>query len=246
MGPAVPSRTHVTQPHSLTAPNIFPDKDVAPGFAQSVTDYYAAMGNIGASIMTALETMLQVPQGTLQDMASKKFLTMMVSHYMPTVSDPDNNRLALGAHKDIGLFTMLAIEGNDGLEIYVDDEWLAVAPKPGHLLVNLGTTAEKITSGYLNAILHRVNNRSGTDRYSVAAFYSLDNHVRLTPLPGYGQKGGPDKETTAELVAEHAMAFIRSALPPAGYEAGRHVFDAVLEDARTEHALVQQGVLPVA
>jgi isopenicillin N synthase-like dioxygenase len=101
----------------------------------------------------------------------------------------------VGAHKDLGVLTLLYIEdGKGGLQVEKDGEWIDAPPVPGTLVVNIGELLEIATNGYLKATLHRVQSpAAGDERISVPFFFgpALDAEIPTIDLP-------------AELAAEAA------------------------------------------
>lgn len=45
---------------------------------------------------------------------------------------------AAGAHTDYGMLTILATDEKPGLQVWMDNNWVAIPPKQGHLIINLG------------------------------------------------------------------------------------------------------------
>jgi isopenicillin N synthase-like dioxygenase len=67
---------------------------------------------------------------------------LMVNYY-PSCPQPD---LAIGLvkHSDLGLLTLLLQDGNPGLQVLKDGEWITVRPMEGVFVVNLGDQMEVI------------------------------------------------------------------------------------------------------
>ena len=79
--------------------------------------------------------------------------------------------LGARAHTDTNAFTILAQDNNGGLEIRNrDNEWVAVPPIEGTLVVNVGEVLKVWSDGIFSLTLHRVINRSGRRRYSIPFF----------------------------------------------------------------------------
>lgn len=94
-----------------------------------------------------------------------------VSHYRTERHQP-----GAPAHKDTGFVTVLFCN-QPGLEVFVNNQWMAVEPIADHFLINFGGALEALTLHLptpVNAVLHRVRqcqpHSSGQDRYSFAVF----------------------------------------------------------------------------
>ncbi|RLV59837.1 isopenicillin N synthase family oxygenase [Parashewanella curva] len=117
---------------------------------------------------------------------------------------PHGSNQGVGAHKDSGFLTLLIQDEMSGLEVETDEGWLAVPPKPGTLIVNIGELLELASDGYLKATVHRVvSPQSDKDRYSCAFFLwpKLDTNVPLLSLPEHLKKQahGPDSDPNNPL-----------------------------------------------
>ena len=99
----------------------------------------------------------------------------------------DNQSQGVGAHKDLGVLTLLYVEeGKDGLQVEKDGEWIDAPPIPRAFVVNIGELLESATDGYLKATLHRVESpAAGSDRISIPFFYApaLDATIPKLELP---------------------------------------------------------------
>lgn len=64
-------------------------------------------------------------------------------------------------------------ESNGGLQIKdrATKEWIDVPPIPGTLVINIGDLLERWSNDRFASTPHRVINRSGNERYSLATFY---------------------------------------------------------------------------
>jgi isopenicillin N synthase-like dioxygenase len=99
----------------------------------------------------------------------------------------DDQSQGVGAHKDLGVLTLLYVEeGKDGLQVEKDGQWIDAPPIPRAFVVNIGELLESATDGYLKATLHRVESPAGgTDRISIPFFYApaLDAVIPSLDLP---------------------------------------------------------------
>ena len=130
------------------------------------------------------------------------WLLGFVHYYSGTPSTPQSGLYGIRPHTDSGIFTLLASDGQPGLQVCLDDqEWVGVAPPPpGCLVVNLGKNMEVWSGGRFRATLHRVVMDGERDRYSVPFFYESNLDTRIGPLPGV--IGSAGEETTSGLILQ--------------------------------------------
>ena len=106
------------------------------------------------------------------------------------------NALSAGAHTDFGCLTLLAQDNNEGLEIAMPDgAWLSVPPIENTLIINIGDMLAFWSGGKYRSTLHKVNNRSGQTRHSLAFFY---DPAYNTPLINLTDSLSNSSETTNE------------------------------------------------
>jgi isopenicillin N synthase-like dioxygenase len=93
----------------------------------------------------------------------------------------------VGPHKDSGILTLLLQDTVAGLEVEAaDGTYVAVPPRPGTFVVNIGELLELASDGYLRATIHRVvAPPAGTDRHSIAFFLGArhDSTIPRLALP---------------------------------------------------------------
>jgi isopenicillin N synthase-like dioxygenase len=84
---------------------------------------------------------------------------------------------------------------------------LAVPAAPEFIVVNIGDMMARWTNDIYRSTRHRVANRSGRTRHSMAFFFDPDPHADLSPLPGCVSDGDtPHYETACAL--DHLLAKI--------------------------------------
>ena len=64
--------------------------------------------------------------------------------------------------------------------------WVPVPPLTGAFVVNIGDMMERWTNGRLPSTLHRVVNKSGRERFSLALFYEPNGDCHVDPLCAEG------------------------------------------------------------
>jgi isopenicillin N synthase-like dioxygenase len=103
-------------------------------------------------------------------------------HYPPIQASED--QFGLGAHTDLGFFTLLPQSKVGGLEVQtLDGEWISAPMKPGHFLVNGGDMLARFSNGRFLATPHRVlPNRGPEHRYSIPIFFQPNFNTLVAPM----------------------------------------------------------------
>ncbi|XP_004292203.1 PREDICTED: hyoscyamine 6-dioxygenase-like isoform X3 [Fragaria vesca subsp. vesca] len=104
---------------------------------------------------------------------------MGISYY-PPCPDPTLT-LGLLKHCDGNLITVLLQEQVHGLQVFKDEQWLAVEPVPNALVVNIGHTLQIISNGKLSSAEHRVVTNRKVSRMSVASFIHPSGNCHIEP-----------------------------------------------------------------
>ena len=165
---------------SLIGPNQWPDEDAIPGFRETVSDYFARLGELSRHILRIMSLSLGLEETHIEQVFGQS-----PSPYLKLIRYPQSveGAVGVGVHKDSGFLTLLLQDDQAGLEAQAnDDSWHPVDPLPGSLVVNTGELLQLITHNYFIATPHRVVNRSPDERFSSAFFYSPDLMTRLDPL----------------------------------------------------------------
>lgn len=160
-----------------------------PALEAAAMEWAALMQKVGSELLAALSVGLGLPEDYFAQAFSPDPAWMgKLVHYVGGGVVPEAGNQGVGAHADYGFITLLLQDRVGGLEVqpYGQDNWIAVEPIEGALVVNLGEMLEVATNGYLMATIHRVTAPpAGVDRYSVPFFFSprLDSVIDTVPLP---------------------------------------------------------------
>jgi len=174
----------------------FPDA-LVPAFKPAVSALLRQFQRLTLRILAALEGPLGVSDGTLLsahsavlDGPSQNVTTLRLLSYPPVPPNASSNIIRCGEHSDWGTITMLSQDELGGLEVKdSSDQWVAAAPIPGLILVNVGDILAMWTNGRLRATEHRVRvpdceRLQQKVRRSMAFFVHPDNDELITPLDG--------------------------------------------------------------
>jgi len=108
----------------------------------------------------------------------KPTLLFRLFHYPPGWSAGDG----VGEHSDYGLLTLLAQDRRGGLEVRHGEVWIAVPPREGLLVVNIGDMLDRATGGRWRSTPHRVVNNGAADRISWPLFFDPAFDAVIEPL----------------------------------------------------------------
>ena len=151
-----------------------------PLYKHAFMAYYHAVYALSKDLFSILAQSLQISPEFFQDFLTDEVSLARFLHYPPT--PPIETARGVGAHTDFGAMTLLWQDDVGGLQIFhpMVQDWIDVDPVPGAYVVNLGDMMQVWTAGLYKSTLHRVVNRSGKERYSIAFFNEgrLDYRVK--------------------------------------------------------------------
>ena len=149
---------HLPQAATSYAPNLIPT--VPAGLDQTLTRLYRAYEKLAEDMMRLFGAALRLPPGHFDGVLQRHFSILSCHHYPVLTEAPLPDQLRTGAHTDYGAMTILATtDAQGGLEVQMPDgRWMAVQPKPGEFVVNLGDMMARWTNDRWASTLHRVAN----------------------------------------------------------------------------------------
>jgi isopenicillin N synthase-like dioxygenase len=152
--------------------------------------YFKTFEGVGERMLPVLARSLDMPAGYFRPFfENEAHINLRFLHYPPQDTD-DDEQFGQGPHTDNSFVTMLARLDVPGLAVRLPSgEWLAPPVIPGTLLVNLGNVMKRWSNDRFLSTPHGVLNDSGTDRYSIAFFYSPNKDAVVECLPSCT---GPD------------------------------------------------------
>jgi isopenicillin N synthase-like dioxygenase len=154
------------------------------GMRAAMVTYFKTLEALGERILPVLALALDMPEGYFAPFfANEAHINLRFLHYPPQDTG-DDEQFGQGPHTDNSFITMLALEEVPGLAVQLPSgEWLAPPVIPGTFLVNLGNMMKRWSNDRFLSTPHGVLNDSGTDRYSIAFFYSpnVDSVIECLP-----------------------------------------------------------------
>jgi len=191
---------------ALRGPNNWPvDR---PDFRQALERYYVAVGDCGAMVLSAIALSLGKPSSFFEASYRKRLQRTQFLHYPPQPPELGSDLFGVAPHVDFGCLTLLWQDDSGGLEVYdrKAKSWIDATPIPGTLVINSGELLARWTNDVYAATPHRVVNRSGHDRYSVATFYDPDFKAVIDPHAFGG--GGEEPRYPVTTAGAHILGRI--------------------------------------
>ncbi len=110
--------------------------------------------------------------------------TLRLLHYPAADKTAPSDQPGAGEHTDYGNITLLATDTVGGLEVKMrDGAWIPTPVLQGALIVNIGDCLMRWTNDIYVSTPHRVVNRAGRERYSVAFFFDPNPEVVVAAIP---------------------------------------------------------------
>ncbi|PSJ38101.1 isopenicillin N synthase family dioxygenase [Allosphingosinicella deserti] len=168
----------------VMAPNVWP-KEVTE-FRETFLELFAAFDTAGLRILEAIARHLGLAPDWFENTVEDGNSVLRLLHYPPV--SPDAPGVRAGAHEDINTITLLLGAEEAGLQLLDrDGEWMAVSPREGELVVNIGDMLQRLTNNVLKSTSHRVVNpppeRRGKSRYSMPFFLHFRPDFLIETLP---------------------------------------------------------------
>lgn len=134
----------------LEGPNLWPDE--IPELKEIFLAWHEQTRNACLKILQAFAEALDLPSDAFGKLyGENSYEHCKIIHYPKISKDASQG---VGPHKDGGLITFVFQEEQNGLEAFIDDQWISVPPLEGSVVVNIGEFLELATNGYLKATIH--------------------------------------------------------------------------------------------
>ncbi len=160
----------------------------APSFKETFVAYFDACCALAGAVHRAFAADLGLPLDFFVDKLNKPMATLRILHY-PTTPEGE---IGAGEHTDYGNITLLATDDVGGLEVRTRaGEWIMAPPIPGAFVVNIGDCLMRWTNDVYVSTPHRVVNRSGRERYSIAFFFDPNPEALVEGIPSCGEPRYP-------------------------------------------------------
>lgn len=218
----------------LVGPNQFPTS--VPALEPALLEWQRRMDGLGRAVLRAVERALGQAPGALArwfDPVAEDTIKL-IRYASPGLGEETDQ--GVGRHRDFGMLTFVLQDGVPGLEVERDGEYLAVEPRPGAFVMNLGEMLQLITQGFFKATVHRVTSPPpGVERFSAVYFFNPSLDASLSPLAlsaelAAGAPGGASDDEANPILATYGENILKVRLRAHPSTAAIHHPD-LLEDA---------------
>jgi isopenicillin N synthase-like dioxygenase len=190
----------------LRGPNNWPPG--MPAFRAALEAYYAAMLACGADLMRAVAVSLDQDADFFAPSYRKPLQRTQIVYYPPQPPELGEDQFGVAPHSDFGCITLLWQDANGGLEVLErsTQRWIPAPPIEGSLVINVADLLARWTNERYASTPHRVINRSGRERFSIATFHDPDYQAVVDPRA----LGTPEAECRYQpiLAGEHIVGRI--------------------------------------
>ena len=178
------------------------------GFRSTMEAYFAAMTQLAAEVASGLAVSLNVDADYFAPFTDNPMNILRLLRYPPE-GEAAAGAPGAGTHTDWGCLTILAQQDTPGLEVRdLDDRWTEATPVEGAFVVNIGDMMARWSNDRYRSTPHRVFNRSGRIRHSIAFFNDINYHAVVECLPGCSDAENPPKYPPI-LAGEHIAEMYR-------------------------------------
>jgi isopenicillin N synthase-like dioxygenase len=191
--------------------NAWPD---LPGFRETLLAYYDACAALGAGLHRAFAHDLGIATDYFAGKFDRSMATLRLLRY-PATSSGVKEQVGAGAHTDYGNLTLLATDDVGGLEVRTrGGQWIDAPAMRGAFVVNIGDCLMRWTNDAYVSTPHRVVNRSGRERYSIAFFFDPNPEAEVAVIPSCVGQG--ERARYEPILAADYLKFRLDAAKPAG------------------------------
>jgi isopenicillin N synthase-like dioxygenase len=161
--------------------NVWPDR--LPGWRETLIRYYDRMEQLTDAMLRAFALALALPEEWFLGFYKKPLTQVNMIHYPPHPAHTPGRQFGLRPHADTTAFTILAQGDESGLQVQNGEAWIEVPPISGTFVINIGDMMARWTNDRFASTPHRVINRSGRERFSIAFFAIPDFDAVVECVP---------------------------------------------------------------
>jgi isopenicillin N synthase-like dioxygenase len=158
----------------LMGPNRWPPD--LPEMSVAVERYSSAIRVCGNQLLRLFALALDLPPDHFLPLFAKPLARGSLLYYPPQPLAMGADQFGVSAHSDYGALTFVCQGEVGGLQVRNRaGDWVDAPPRADSFVVNIGDLMARWTNDVFVSTPHRVVNKSGRERYSIA--YFLDPHL---------------------------------------------------------------------
>ena len=165
----------------LRGPNNWPN--FMPALREDMYAYFEAVGACGRDLLRGVAGSIGADPRFFEDKYEKPLQRTQAVYYPPQSDALGSGQFGVAPHTDFGNITLLWQDDTGGLELQsLSGEWLPAPPISGTIVVNSGDLLGRWSNDRYRSTMHRVVNRSGRERLSIATFYDPTFTAIIDPI----------------------------------------------------------------
>lgn len=166
---------------ALVAPNQWPAGRA--GLREAFNRYFDATHVVGWRLMRAFAVALGLDEQHFVRRIAKPISRCSAVYYPPQAPESGSEQFGVAPHTDYGCLTLVYQANVGGLEVYGRDrQWVLAHPIEDTFVVNVGDLLARWTNDRFRSTPHRVVNRSGEERLSLATFVDPQDDCLIEPV----------------------------------------------------------------
>ena len=159
-----------------------------PGMRPLFERYFDACHVVAWRLMRAFATALGIAEDYFVRSIANPISRGSAVYYPPQPPDLGADQFGVAPHTDYGCLTFVYQANVGGLEVYGRErEWVLAQRIEDTFVVNVGDLLARWTNDRFRSTPHRVVNRSGAERLSLAVFVDPDDDTRIEPVCRAGE-----------------------------------------------------------
>jgi isopenicillin N synthase-like dioxygenase len=183
----------------MRGPNQWPQS--MPEMRATFNEYFAAANECGRVLLRGFAASLDLDLDHFSRRFDRPITRGAAVFYPPQPPDLGEDQFGVAPHTDYGCLTLVCQDPIGGLQVQGrDGEWVVAQPIADTLVVNVGDLLARWTNGRFKSTPHRVINRSGRERLSIAAFVDPNYETEVVPVCRDGEAPRYDPVTCGDYI----------------------------------------------
>ena len=170
----------------MRGPNQWPD--AVPEMRATLNEYFDAANECGRVLFRGFAASLGLDLDHFSRRFDRPITRGALVFYPPQPPDLGEDQFGVAPHTDYGCLTLVCQDPIGGLQVQDrSGEWVIAQPIEDTLVVNVGDLMARWTNNQFKSTPHRVINRSGRERLSIAAFVDPNYETEVVPVCRAGE-----------------------------------------------------------